>query len=679
MNRVCDTVHGGCVSPEQLGACRNAEPQSDCSAGEIDGACFDGVCLPRGCGNRVVEPDEACDDGNVVSSDGCRSDCRSNETCGNNVLDSGEQCDDGNLLSRDDCDSRCLIETVGWRTVALTTAITTAAYDESRQRLVVPRVFATWELVQRRWHVVPHAARQPGLVTYDTVRGQVVAVSIDNGALAVAAWDGATWTPVSTTNPPSSTSLYAVTYDPGKQRLVAVLYQAAIDATVAFALDLQGKWVPSGSLDRGRVTSVSMAMDASTSETVVHLRRVGLTAADEYVFDGANWPRTSLPAQESSLMTYRGELRAISGPTAPQMFVRRNRVWVRVANEDPPAMYRIGFHDLETNTLVLHDGTSSVELDVGGWLASTLLAPTSNWVFPTAGGFQFVHQPLTDDSNFSDLHVALDGELQLTLGSGLMGRERPIFGYSSVRGGVLANGEILDYCDADACYYASVNDTGANGGGGWTTIESVPDLTNATNGTTVYDPSERRLLVLAASGTWQLPDDFDGWSVSAMLAPMPQVVWDARNARLVGYDGGSKRLYEADGTSWVEAELYPESPDRLLHDERTGGVLLLTRNNDDRVLWERRGVQWTKVGALPHGFELAAYSYRPDDGTLLLRGDLNGDVVLFRERSSATPLETCEAGSDVDGDGRSFCDDPDCYWRCSRCPPYTQCRFDLVP
>ncbi len=62
------------------------------------------------CGNKVIDADEACDDGNAVDGDGCSSDCRSIESgykcpdagelcvlesCGNGVLDPGEDCDDG--------------------------------------------------------------------------------------------------------------------------------------------------------------------------------------------------------------------------------------------------------------------------------------------------------------------------------------------------------------------------------------------------------------------------------------------------------------------------------------------------------------------------------------------------------------------------------------------------------
>lgn len=50
------------------------------------------------CGNGKVEADEVCDDGNVVSGDGCDSVCKA-ESCGDGIIQSGlgEECDGTNL------------------------------------------------------------------------------------------------------------------------------------------------------------------------------------------------------------------------------------------------------------------------------------------------------------------------------------------------------------------------------------------------------------------------------------------------------------------------------------------------------------------------------------------------------------------------------------------------------
>lgn len=56
------------------------------------------------CGNSAVDVGEVCDDGNQVSGDGCRADCRKVEKCGDAELDTGETCDDGNANPADSCD-----------------------------------------------------------------------------------------------------------------------------------------------------------------------------------------------------------------------------------------------------------------------------------------------------------------------------------------------------------------------------------------------------------------------------------------------------------------------------------------------------------------------------------------------------------------------------------------------
>ncbi|MBD3311155.1 MAG: DUF4215 domain-containing protein [Candidatus Magasanikbacteria bacterium] len=69
-----------------------------------------GAGASQTCGNGSVEGNEVCDDGNVVSGDGCSSSCLSDESCGNSIYDSGEECDDGNTTDGDGCSSGCQFE-----------------------------------------------------------------------------------------------------------------------------------------------------------------------------------------------------------------------------------------------------------------------------------------------------------------------------------------------------------------------------------------------------------------------------------------------------------------------------------------------------------------------------------------------------------------------------------------
>jgi cysteine-rich repeat protein len=75
------------------------------------------------CGDGVVGTGEACDDGNIVSGDGCSGTCTietgytcsgmpssCHTTCGDGIVAGSEGCDDGNTVSGDGCSSTCTVE-----------------------------------------------------------------------------------------------------------------------------------------------------------------------------------------------------------------------------------------------------------------------------------------------------------------------------------------------------------------------------------------------------------------------------------------------------------------------------------------------------------------------------------------------------------------------------------------
>jgi len=81
------------------------------------------------CADGILDDDEACDDGNMVSLDGCGSNCRYTEPgwvcpdpgepcrafakCGDSTVVFPEQCDDGNFDAADGCSANCKFE-LGW-------------------------------------------------------------------------------------------------------------------------------------------------------------------------------------------------------------------------------------------------------------------------------------------------------------------------------------------------------------------------------------------------------------------------------------------------------------------------------------------------------------------------------------------------------------------------------------
>lgn len=94
------------------------------------GVDLSGLPAPRNCGDGVLTPDEACDDGNRTSGDGCLANCLQVERgfscvpagspchpiarCGDGVLVFPERCDDGNRTAGDGCSPGCKLE-VGFK------------------------------------------------------------------------------------------------------------------------------------------------------------------------------------------------------------------------------------------------------------------------------------------------------------------------------------------------------------------------------------------------------------------------------------------------------------------------------------------------------------------------------------------------------------------------------------
>src|SRR5262245_55054658 len=87
---ICSPDGTRCAAPETVYACNELTDGDRCTyTGVPAGVCTAGICIAGGCGNGVIETalGEVCDDGNLVSLDGCRGDCKSAEVCGDGIQD----------------------------------------------------------------------------------------------------------------------------------------------------------------------------------------------------------------------------------------------------------------------------------------------------------------------------------------------------------------------------------------------------------------------------------------------------------------------------------------------------------------------------------------------------------------------------------------------------------------
>lgn len=97
------------------------------AGGTTGGGDYDGPPAPR-CGDGHLDTNEACDDGNDASNDGCSSTCQVetgyacgdpgtpcivDHTCGNGIVEDTEGCDDHNVTGGDGCNANCQLEP-GW-------------------------------------------------------------------------------------------------------------------------------------------------------------------------------------------------------------------------------------------------------------------------------------------------------------------------------------------------------------------------------------------------------------------------------------------------------------------------------------------------------------------------------------------------------------------------------------
>jgi MYXO-CTERM domain-containing protein len=89
----------------------SSDPGLELGGWTIDDFCvvaWDPPRVPK-CGDGVVDPGEACDEGAKNSDsakDACRTSCKK-AACGDGVVDTGEACDDGNAKSGDGCEPDC--------------------------------------------------------------------------------------------------------------------------------------------------------------------------------------------------------------------------------------------------------------------------------------------------------------------------------------------------------------------------------------------------------------------------------------------------------------------------------------------------------------------------------------------------------------------------------------------
>lgn len=695
----CDEIHRTCVLPEQLGVCVDVASGGDCMTGPISGGCFDGVCLPRGCGNRVVESGEMCDDGNQISADGCSGDCRSTEHCGNGFVDPGEACDDGNLQSRDGCDSRCNVEDAVW-SAALAIAPRTidaqfTAYDAARGRLVYVSSEGTWEWDGHRWTF----ARSLDTVDFgiealfydpDLERVCVIGTSL-TGFARLYSWIDGRWQLADSADGPKLPGFppqLAVAYDTARHRMMMI--ENATGAV--WTVDATGTWAELPAMPAAPGESV-VVFDPVASELVLET-----TESVEWIHDGSDWTSSSTSFGSRVSLAFdagRGHVVLVDNADGTT-HERIDGAWsatgdaVPCANEVMYLSLPLYYDDGAAALSVFSTRGELCQWFTGPgetWTHSTLplpLSPIGATYDPVTRSFVVLSNGRPEDpaSPTRAWRLGDDGWHAIETLASPYGRSSALAVYAPGRSATVLYGEQVvppdDGPSTGECGdQGSVDtDTWSFDGADWSLLTSFRrDGMPCSNNAATYDATHHRVVLATYHELWGLADAGQTWERLATLASDGQVfslAWDARNATLLAARLGNDTtspLSEMRDNDWTSLEIIPSglssSASVLTSDQRAGTVIVID-NNVGRV-WERAGPVWRALPRVPVDNAFAGWTaYDPSTGRILYvaRRD-NGTFAAILQRTSPIPLESCVAGEDADGDGLAGCSDPDC---ASLCP-----------
>jgi cysteine-rich repeat protein len=691
---VCDTAHGGCVTPAQLTACSAGEAfGTPCQAGAVTGECFDGVCLAPGCGNHVVEPGEQCDP--PTPGHGCSADCKSNETCGNGVLDAvtSEQCDDGNRRNHDGCDSLCRTETLQFSTVPYAPQFVTpvsAVMDEA-SGVLLHVAFDTWGWDGTRWSLLATVQINPVALVYDTDRARVVAlVNATAGTLDAFEWDGTTWAHRAVQNPPPARFQTLAAYDTSSHTVLV------FDGGDTYQLDLVGAdWTktPAPNVatrfqqmihDRARRVSMLVGGDGTVSEwsgtqwvaaAAPKLPQVGSPAADltaiNLVYDSDRghvvaWGgcRTTSSPVACTNEAYRWD-----GPVAGWTLIGTT------APMPPSANAEIGFDVLGHRTVFVTGFVGAVAkgqvwmLDASGWTLRSG-GPTLGAADGTA---VYANGSVVFASDWSDTWIRSGADWTQVPASA--SANVPTLAYDPIRGLVIAPHALA------IVNFVQTNELMAlDATTGWSAM-ATPSPTGSFLAMT-FDPAHRRLVAVTFDGTYALDSSLPDSAASAWTriadGPLPryyntgwQLAFDASCGCLVFVQSGNTALQvdtsiaALDGETWVQ-QLSPTAPYAGTQWSARGDVALFP--GEPGPLFEHRS-STTSTGAVsPLRFFGATY----DDPLLGLVGvgSVDGFVSEYMISYRGPGGDELCDGRDGDGDGLVDCADPDCWWKCTpACPP----------
>lgn len=714
-------------------------------------------CQPQRCGDAILDATETCDDGNLVSGDGCAPDCKSNEQCGNGIVDVvlGEECDSGPRgLSGDGCSSRCRRESDTWINLSpqrFARNDHAAVFDSNRQTLVVfggtPAYGAAlddtlqlssnstnWDL--RRFAPSPEA-RIAHAMAYDSARQRIVLfgggqydTAVDQMTRQNDTWefDGISWSQRTFAVAPSARYGHTMVFDSARNKVV--LFGGFDAATRNDVWEYDGtSWQErsiAGPLPPPRVRHAA-AFDSGRNVMVIYGGYNNALPTDTWEYNGNSWRQITggtLGGRWGLVMAYAPQWQrvlAFGGFGAPSpeeaaiVHAFDGVTWTTVAMPNGPTAraYATLTYQASRNSLALF----------GGQQVHDYASVGDVWEIVVGGAGEMAWQQRTDATAPPKRSYAAMSAM-------------PTDGSIVLFGG-LRYGSIIEV----PVYY---DDTWVWQRGHWRQVVTGPSPSAGTEPAMAYDAKRQRVVLFggnvgaggASNQTWE----FDGtaWQQRA-TATVPNaraghtLTWDPVREVVVMFGGqrGDALLndtWQYDGSNWRQLVTNVAPPARHHHamafDPQRGVHVLFGGQHATAAFgdtWELNGTSWTMratatapsarrdhalawdpaVGKLvlfggapfrgsrlddvwwydgtwvrrsqitqPAGRVGHAMTFLPTAQGLLLFGgntDAQGadhDVWVYQLHDGATPVETCDAATDADGDGLRGCADPDCSGWC---------------
>lgn len=189
----------------------------------------------------------------------------------------------------------------------------TMARDPNRDRTVVfgsvwsTVQSSTWEWDGHRWHHVPTGAlpvSTVGQLVYDDARARMMFCGTNGANLANWTFDGASFTPLPSSNTPSARTGFALIYDSNRQEVLMVGGTSPGPNVETWRFDGTNWMQATPAVSPSARADHAMAYDPSRDRTILF----GGSAADTWEWNGTTWlrrfPATAVTARFGHAMAY---------------------------------------------------------------------------------------------------------------------------------------------------------------------------------------------------------------------------------------------------------------------------------------------------------------------------------------------------------------------------------------